>query len=87
MARRRHDQLIHGPCGQWREDAFDPETDGEWVVDDEDVICEACAEIDRWRKDNPTVADGAQVYVRRLTPKELQLRRGAEPHDADAQDD
>lgn len=83
MARRRHDQLIHGPCGQWIKEAFDPETDGEWVVDDEEVVCEACAEIDRWRQEKPHLGDGAQVFVRRLTPAELELRRGAPPRPVD----
>lgn len=79
MARRRHDQLIHEPCGQWTEEAFDPETAGDWVMQDDEVVCEACAEIDRWRKDNPTVDDGAQVFVRRFTAAERKARAGRDP--------
>lgn len=80
MARRYHDQQIHPPCGAWRPDAFNPETDGEWMVDDDEHVCEACAELDRWRKDNPSgPGEGVQVQVRRLTPAELERREGSPP--------
>lgn len=76
MARRRHDSLVCDCCGQWAPSAHDPDTDGEWVVQDDEVICYAGAALQRWRDEENKTEPGARVYVRRLSREEIGARRG-----------
>lgn len=67
MARRRHDQLVHDPCGVFADDAFDPDNEGWFEVDDDSRICYACAALDQWREEHrehpEALENGAQVFV------------------------
>lgn len=58
-------------CGQWAEDAHDPDTDGEWEVIDDDV-CYAGAALDEWRSENAESAEPGQLI-------RVELWRGERP--------
>lgn len=65
-------------CGQYADIAHDPDTDGEWVVVDDEVICYAGAALERWRDDDghKGTEPGAQVFVRRVPPERRSTQRG-----------
>ena len=67
--------MQHGPCGQYADQAFDPDTDGWWEVDTE-TVCYACAALAEWREDKgpEQMEKGAQVRVR-LDPEYRRRRR------------
>lgn len=54
-------------CGQWAEDAHDPDTNGWWEVDDSQ-ICEAGAALDEWRKEHGERAEPGQLLHVHLSP-------------------
>lgn len=64
-------QLCQCGCGQWAEDAHDPDTDGEWEVIDDDV-CYAGAALEQWQKENAEDAEPGQLI-------RLELFRGVRP--------
>lgn len=47
-------------CGQWAEQAHDPDTDGWWEVDDS-TVCYAGAASEEWRKENGENAEPGQL--------------------------
>jgi hypothetical protein len=47
-------------CGQWAEDAHNPDTDGEWEVDDE-TVCYAGKALQEWRSDVGDKAEPGQL--------------------------
>ena len=58
-------------CGQWAQDAHDPDTDGEWEVIDDD-FCYAGAALEEWQKENAGDAEPGQLI-------RLELFRGVRP--------
>lgn len=54
------DQSCPG-CNQKRSLAHDPETDGWW--EHHEVVCNACAELERARKESKDPEPGAKGYV------------------------
>lgn len=50
-----------GGCGQKRELAWDPDTNGWW--DHHEVTCEACAELERAKAEAKDPEPGAKGYV------------------------
>lgn len=72
-----HETLVHPDHGYWMPEALDPDTDGEWVmVDDDAPIDYAAAAVQRWRDEKPTLEPGAMPYVRRLTEADIEAMRG-----------
>ena len=63
-------------CGQWRDVAHDPDTDGWWEVDT-DTVCYAGAALAEWRANKgPEQMDkGALVFVRLDPEYETRRRR------------
>lgn len=71
MARRMHDQIVHQPCGVPKDIGFDPDNDG-WFEVQDDTVCGACAELERWHKEHEKVPaePGTQLTVIFTRPKE-----------------
>lgn len=49
-------------CGHPRNEAFDDESDGDYVVKD-DLTCYACKARDEWAKETHDMTPGQQTYV------------------------
>lgn len=64
MARRQCDQWVHEPCGVDRDIGFDPDNDG-WFEVNDDLVCAACAELERYQKEQEKspAEPGTQVRV------------------------
>ena len=60
-----HLESLKCPRGHYTDDTTDPSAEG-WFEVDDNTICEACAALDRYQKDNENVppAPGALLYVR-----------------------
>ena len=63
MALTVHEASIHDACGHYRDEAWDPDSDGWYEVDDS-TTCHACAARDRWQKDNQENEPGQLVWVK-----------------------
>lgn len=77
MARRRHDQLVHQPCGVHKDDGFDPDNEGWFEVEDGQDVCYACAALEQWKRETKAeqLEDGTQPFLHLTgTPEE---RRGS----------
>lgn len=44
--------------------------------DDDAPVCYACAAIERWRTEKPTLEPGAMPHVQRLSLADLRAMRG-----------
>lgn len=63
MALSLHEASVHETCGHYKDEAFDPEADGWYVVQDS-TVCHACAARDRWQKDNKEPEPGQLTWVK-----------------------
>jgi len=69
------DDLAKCPgCGQYTDEAHDPENDGGYDV--EEVVCYACAAQERWRRDKEKSRPepGTLTLLKRLVSKRRQRR-------------
>lgn len=81
MALRLDEQARCPGCGEYADEAHDPEMDGGYEV--EEVVCQACAARARWQTEHQKSKNpepGVLTVLRKLTKKKRKRRAsGAQP--------